>query len=68
MVNVRKIRPPSGRKPKVQVNLRPNLAKILRYLAKKERRELSDLSKEMLALWLKKHKDQHPEIELEDDD
>lgn len=44
---------PKGRQPKVQVALRPKLASALRYIAKKERRQLSDLFREMLVLWLR---------------
>lgn len=45
---------PNGRKSKKQVALRPQLAEAFRNLSRMERRELSDVFKEMFLLWLKK--------------
>lgn len=53
MVEPDDLEPEKGRKPKVQIALRPRLAKVFRYIARTERRELSDLFREMLAHWLK---------------
>jgi len=46
------VNPTPGRKPKVQIALRPALAKCFRAIAKLERRELSDVFKELLAAWM----------------
>jgi hypothetical protein len=58
-----------GRKPKLQVALRPSLAKAFRYIAKKERRELSDIFKEMLELWIKvRRPNKYPEVKINDEE
>lgn len=60
---------PHGRKPKVQVALRPKLAKAFRYVAKKERRQLSDLFAEMFSLWLSvRRPKKYLEIKVNDDE
>ena len=62
------LEPEKGRKPKVQINLRPRLAKVFRYIARSERRELSDLFHEMLAHWLKtKGPKQYRKLDLDDE-
>jgi len=55
-----------GRQPKKQVALRPSLAIALRRIAKKERRQLSDIFQDMLMFWLKRRrKGQYEDIEEE---
>lgn len=52
--------PRKNRKPKVQVALRPGLARVFRRIAKLEKRQLSEVFEEMLEAWRKltgKHND-----------
>lgn len=53
----------------MQVALRPKLAKAFRLIARMERRELSDIFKEMLAMWIRVH---HPhkysKVDLDDEE
>ena len=59
---------PKGRQPKSHLAIRPKLAKAFRYLARRERRELSDLFRDMFASYLKREgKQWAEEIELDDD-
>lgn len=59
--------PPTGRKPKKVIGLHPPLAQAFRYVAKMERKEHSDLLKEMFELWLKKQQKQgkYKKVKLE---
>lgn len=60
---------PQGRKPKVQVALRPKLAKAFRLIARTERRELSDIFKEMLELWIKvRHPHKYSKVDIDDEE
>jgi len=60
---------PKGREPKSQIAIRPKLAEAFRYLAKKERIQLSSLLSEMIALWLNKNP-KYPDVRaaLKNDD
>jgi len=60
---------PTGRQPKKQIALRPSLALAFRHIAKKERRQLSDLFQEMFSLWLqRKRRGKYPEVQLDDEE
>ncbi len=61
--------PKAGRKPKVQIALRPSLAQAIRHISRKERRQLSDVFQEMLELWLRvKRPKKYSEIEIHDEE
>lgn len=49
--------------------MRPGLAKAFRYVAKKERRQLSDLLQDMFSLWLRKERPgRYEEVNFDDDE
>lgn len=69
MVDADELESLKGRKPKVQVALRPKLAETFRWIAKKERRELSDIFKEMLELWIKvRHPNKYSTGDIDDEE
>jgi hypothetical protein len=59
---------PRGRQPKSHLAIRPKLAEAFRQVARAERRQLSDIFKEMFETWLKRSgKKYEEEIDLNDD-
>lgn len=60
---------PQGRRPKAHLAIRPRLAKAFRYVARRERKQLSDLFHEMFSSWLKREgKQWADEVDLNDDE
>ena len=59
---------PSGRRPKKNIAVDPHLARDFSAVARVERRELSNLFKEMFAFWLKiKRPRKYKEIDLDEE-
>jgi hypothetical protein len=60
---------PVGRKPKVQIAIRPKLAHAFRYIVKKERRETSDIFRDMLDVWISaRHPEKYGKVDLDDEE
>jgi hypothetical protein len=58
----------TGRQPKSHLAIEPNLANELRYVAKRERLQLSDMFRKIFAHWLKgEGKKYAQEVSLDDD-